>query len=52
MWQNEHWALSLSAAVLTMSEEEMGPIVVIPHVENGGCMKERVDLGPGTGSRD
>ncbi len=30
---------SSSSAVMTMSGEKMGLIVMIPHVENGGCME-------------
>ncbi len=30
---------SSSSSVMTTSGEKMGLIVVIPHVENGGCME-------------
>ncbi|PBK71437.1 hypothetical protein ARMSODRAFT_973853 [Armillaria solidipes] len=49
---DEHRASSSSAAVLMTLGEEMSLIVVIPHVNNGGCMKEGGDLGPEASGRD
>ncbi|PBK58433.1 hypothetical protein ARMSODRAFT_983846 [Armillaria solidipes] len=43
---------SSSAVVLTMLGEVMSLIVVIPHVNNGGCTKEGGDFGPGASGRD
>ncbi len=37
--------LSLSSTVITTSGEEMSLIIVIPQVENGGCMEEGGILG-------